>query len=167
MLKKIDKAVTIFENYLLVIGLLSVSIILFVNVVLRYVFTAGLSWAEEFARYVIVWMVTAGIGAAARENMHMSITAIIDLTKSKKFHFGINLFVLLTGFVFAIFTVFTGSRLVYSMILNNQLSPAMEIPLWTIYLAIPLGGILLTYRLTQSLFKQINAFKNIKLGGKK
>lgn len=167
MLKKIDKAVTLFENYLLISGLLTVSIVLFVNVVLRYFFSAGLSWAEELARYVIVWMVTAGIGAAARENMHMSITAIIDLTKSKKFHFVINMFVLLTGFLFSFFLVINGARLVYSMILNNQLSPAMEIPLWTIYLAIPLGGVLLTYRLVQSLFKQINTFKTLRSGGKK
>lgn len=167
MLKKIDKAVTLFENYFLIIGLLTVSVVLFVNVVLRYVFSAGLSWAEEFSRYVIVWMVTAGVGAAARENMHMSITAIIDLTKSKKFHFGINMFVLLSGLLFAIFTLVTGSRLVYSMILNNQLSPAMEIPLWTIYLALPIGGLLLTYRLVQSFFKQLKAFNALKLGGKK
>jgi TRAP-type C4-dicarboxylate transport system permease small subunit len=49
--------------------------------------------------------------------------------------------------------------------MNNQLSPAMELPLWIVYAAIPLGGLLMTYRLTQSLILQVNEFK--KLGGKK
>ena len=110
-------------------------------------------------------MVTIGIGAAARENIHMRITALIDLTKNKKLHFWVNLFALVSGFIFSIFLIIFGIRLVISMIMNNQLSPAMELPLWIVYAAIPLGGLLMTYRLTQSLILQVNEFK--KLGGKK
>jgi C4-dicarboxylate transporter DctQ subunit len=165
MIKKIDKAITWFENTFLISGMLAVSAILFFNVVLRYVFSAGLSWAEELSRYIIIWMVTIGIGAAARENIHMRITALIDLTKNKKLHFWVNLFALVSGFIFSIFLIIFGIRLVISMIMNNQLSPAMELPLWIVYAAIPLGGLLMTYRLTQSLILKVNEFK--KLGGKK
>ena len=94
MFKLIDKGLTWFENTLIVTGILSVTFVLFTSVVLRYIFKDGLVWAEEFARYAIIWIVMAGSGAAVRENKHMSITALIDVTKSKKFHFFVNVFVI-------------------------------------------------------------------------
>ena len=39
-----------------------------------------------------------------------------------------------------------GARLIVSMQANNQLSPAMEIPLWWIYLSIPTGGAVMVFR---------------------
>lgn len=165
MLKLLDKVLTYFENTLIVSGLLSVTFVLFINVVLRYIFKAGIVWAEEYARYAIIWIVMAGSGAAVRENMHMSITALIDVTKGKTFHFAINMFVLAVSLVFSVFLIYTGIRLTSSMITNNQLSPALEIPLWWIYISIPIGGALMTVRYIQSFFKQLADFKSDKQGG--
>jgi C4-dicarboxylate transporter DctQ subunit len=159
MFKVLDKILTYFENTLVVTGLLSVTFVLFINVVLRYIFKAGLVWAEEYARYAIIWIVMAGSGAAVRENMHMSITAIIDVTKGKTFHFIINMFVLVVAMAFSIFLVYAGIRLTSSMIANNQVSPALEIPLWWIYISIPIGGALMTIRYIQSFFKQLTDYK--------
>lgn len=159
MFKVLDKILTYFENTLVVTGLLSVTFVLFINVVLRYIFKAGLVWAEEYARYAIIWIVMAGSGAAVRENMHMSITAIIDVTKGKTFHFIINMFVLVVATAFSIFLVYAGIRLTSSMIANNQVSPALEIPLWWIYISIPIGGALMTIRYIQSFFKQVTEYK--------
>jgi len=159
MFKVLDKILTYFENTLVVTGLLSVTFVLFINVVLRYIFKAGLVWAEEYARYAIIWIVMAGSGAAVRENMHMSITALVDVTKGKTFHFIINMFVLVVSMIFSLFLVYAGIRLTSSMITNNQVSPALEIPLWWIYVSIPIGGVLMTIRFIQSFFKQLSDYK--------
>ena len=159
MFKILNKILTYFENTLVVTGLLSVTFVLFINVVLRYIFKAGLVWAEEYARYAIIWIVMAGSGAAVRENMHMRITAIIDVTKGKTFHFILNMFVLLVSISFSVFLMYAGFRLTMSMIANNQVSPAMEIPLWWIYVSIPIGGALMTIRYIQSFFIQIADYR--------
>lgn len=159
MFKVFDRILTYFENTLVVTGLLSVTFVLFINVVLRYIFKAGLVWAEEYARYAIIWIVMAGSGAAVRENMHMSITALVDVTKGKTFHFIINMFVLVVSMIFSLFLVYAGIRLTSSMITNNQVSPALEIPLWWIYVSIPIGGVLMTIRFIQSFFKQLSDYK--------
>jgi TRAP-type C4-dicarboxylate transport system permease small subunit len=39
------------------------------------------------------------------------------------------------------------------------LSPALEIPLWWIYVSIPIGGVLMTIRFIQSFFKQLANYK--------
>jgi C4-dicarboxylate transporter, DctQ subunit len=165
MFKVFDRILTYFENTLVVTGLLSVTFVLFINVVLRYIFKAGLVWAEEYARYAIIWIVMAGSGAAVRENMHMSITALVDVTKGKTFHFIINMFVLVVSMSFSIFLVYAGIRLTSSMITNNQVSPALEIPLWWIYVSIPIGGVLMTIRFIQSFFKQLADYKKGKEEG--
>lgn len=157
--KLLDKILTAFENTLIVSGLLSVAFVLFTNVLLRYIFKSGFIWAEEYARYAIIWIVMAGSGAAVRENQHMSITALLDITKGKTFHFIVNMFVLAVSLAFSIFLVYAGARLTSSMITNNQLSPALEIPLWTIYISIPIGGALMTIRFIQSFFKQLKSFR--------
>ena len=162
MFKVLNKVLTYFENTLIVTGLLSVTFVLFINVVLRYVFKAGLVWAEEYARYAIIWIVMAGSGAAVRENIHMSITAIIDVTKGKTLHFIINMFVLVVATSFSLFLIYAGIRLTSSMITNNQVSPALEIPLWWIYVSIPIGGLLMTIRYIQSFFKQLADYKKSK-----
>ena len=160
MLKLLDKILTWFENTLIVSGLLSVAFVLFFNVVLRYVFKSGVVWAEEYARYAIIWIVMAGSSAAVRENQHMSITALVDLTKNKTFHFILAMFVLAISIAFSVFLITAGYRLTLSMISNNQLSPALEIPLWWIYISIPIGGFLMLIRFIQSFFKQMKNFKN-------
>jgi hypothetical protein len=49
--------------------------LLFVNVVLRYVFGYGISWAEEVTRYTMLWTVFVGAGVIAREGTHVSMDA--------------------------------------------------------------------------------------------
>ena len=158
-MKYIDKGLTWFENTVLVAGSLAVTFVLFSNVILRYFFGSGLVWAEEFSRYAIIWIVMGGLGAAVREDVHMRITALIDFSKNKKFIDIVNMAVALFSSLFGVFLLTTGIQLIQSQMKFNQLSPAMEIPLWWIYISIPIGGFLLTVRYIQSFVKQWNAFK--------
>ena len=43
------------EEKFLVLNLLISTLIVFMNVVLRYVFSASLSWVDEAARYMFIW----------------------------------------------------------------------------------------------------------------
>ena len=49
------------------------STLLFANVVLRYVFLAPISWAEELSLYLIVWIVFVGGSVAVRTRGHIAI----------------------------------------------------------------------------------------------
>ena len=53
--------------------------------------------------------------------------------------------------LFGLFLMVYGIKLCGSMIVNHQTSPAMEIPLWWVYLSIPVGGTLLMIREAQAL----------------
>lgn len=146
MLKKLDKGISFAENAMLIFGILSATFVLFANVILRFVFKAGLVWAEEYARFAIIWIVCGGCGAAVRTDSHMRITAIPDAIKNQTVKRLLLLFVYVVCLAFSLLMLTAGVRLIASMQANNQLSPAMEIPLWWIYLSIPVGGAVMAFR---------------------
>lgn len=48
----------------LCVALMSVmTVVIFVQVVMRYVFHNSLTWSEEFARYCFIWLIYLGISA--------------------------------------------------------------------------------------------------------
>lgn len=162
MLKKIDKGISYVENTMLIFGMLSATLVLFANVCMRFILKSGIVWAEEYARYAIIWIVCGGCGVAVRNDVHMKITAIPDAIKNQKVKSLLFLVVNAICLAFSVLLVTAGFRLVSSMITNNQLSPAMEIPLWWIYLAIPVGGVTMTFRFAMLVFE--NAMTLVKGG---
>ena len=57
--------------------------LLFLNVVLRYVFHYGMSWAEEVTRYTLLWTVFVGAGVISREGAHVSMEALYNIFPEK------------------------------------------------------------------------------------
>ena len=120
MLKKIDKWVSYAENAMLVIGMLSTTFILFANVIMRFCFKSGIVWSNEYANYAIIWIVCGGCGACVRSDAHMRITAIPDMIKNEKVKQVLALIVYVICLAFSVVILTSGSRLVGSMMANNQ-----------------------------------------------
>jgi TRAP-type transport system small permease protein len=57
--------------------LVTISVLIFLNVGLRYVFNSGLVWAEELTRFLFVWLVFLGAVAALAENNHLGFTSVV------------------------------------------------------------------------------------------
>lgn len=116
--------------------------LLFVNVVLRYVFAYGISWAEEVTRYTLLWTVFVGAGVISREGAHVSMEAFYNMWPEKLQRVGslaINLFCVAT-----IVTIFLfGVGLARMAFETEQTSEAAFIPMWLIYGAFPVGSVLM------------------------
>ena len=150
MLKKIDKWVSYAENAMLVIGMLSTTFILFANVIMRFCFKSGIVWSNEYANYAIIWIVCGGCGACVRSDAHMRITAIPDMIKNEKVKQVLALIVYVICLAFSVVILTSGSRLVGSMMANNQKSAAMQIPL-----SFPVGGGVMTFRFILKLIDSV------------
>ncbi|SFU61973.1 TRAP-type C4-dicarboxylate transport system, small permease component [Polaromonas sp. YR568] len=55
----------------------------FINVVLRYGFGAGIAASEELSRLLFVWMVFIGATAAYPAGEHMAFTSLVGLLKGR------------------------------------------------------------------------------------
>ena len=161
-LKKIDKSVSNLEEYFAVTSLLIASLLVFVQVVLRYMFNISLVWSEEVARYVIIWFILVGSSIAVREKAHATVDAVVILLPPV----GKRIFSILanlTGIIFCVILIWSGSITVSTVIEYGNVTPAVGIPMAIPYLAIPVGGALMLFRFIQLLVKD---FKNFNVDDK-
>lgn len=79
ILEFVDKAI----NVLMACFLLLMGIFIFGNVVLRYCFNSGWTWAEETSRFLFVWITFIGAIRAMRENKHLGFSSLVKKVPPK------------------------------------------------------------------------------------
>ena len=77
MLKILNK----IEDVFCAVSLLLTTLILFVNVVLRYVFSASTSWAEEMIRYLMIWITFIGGSVCVRHSAHIRMDFLLRYSR--------------------------------------------------------------------------------------
>ena len=71
-MKTLDKYLTSAMNGVIVISLALMVIMVFSNVVLRYVFNSGITASEELSRFCFLWLIFVGSVLALKEGGHLS-----------------------------------------------------------------------------------------------
>jgi TRAP-type C4-dicarboxylate transport system permease small subunit len=118
-----------------------VVVIVLVQVFGRYILRVSLSWPEELARYVLVWLTLFGVAAAAATRSQIVVDTILELVspRARRVLEGIGA---LAGLVAVALLVWTSQPLLFGPA-GGSTSPATGIPSFWIYLAVPVGGVLL------------------------
>lgn len=151
MFKKANWVLDRAEECSLFIILLAATIVLFINIFLRYAFSAGFHWAEEFVRYAIMWMVFIGSSACVRRNEHLSVNALTGrFTGTMKTV--AHVFANLVALAFAFFLLYYGMELTLKIAQTGQSTPALEMPKYFIYMSIPVAGLLMSVRYLQRIY---------------
>ena len=115
------------------------------QVIMRYVFNASLSWAEEASRYAFVWSALISIGYTIKENSILKVDTLVESLPAGLKH-------LLVTSINVSVTLFFGYLFINSIpaiqrvIRTGQTSPALKIPLGWIYFAAIAGFFLATVR---------------------
>ena len=142
-----------FEELLMMIALSSITVIMFMQVVMRYVFRSSLAWSEELSRYFFIWMTFLGISYAIKKRTHLRIdlleTFIPALKKPLEY---------LTDVVFVAFSIFMlppAATTLRALWQSGQTSPAMEIPMFVVYLSLVLAYILILIRVAEKYIRKI------------
>lgn len=141
-----EKFIRRIENAILVGALVTGVLALFANVVLRYVFDAGLVWAEEYSRFAIVWLTFVGMSVVIREGEHLCVTVIKEVFQNKAVQKLLDVSSVVLALAFSVFLVVYGTQVTVQIYGLQQLSPSLQLPMWWVYLAIPVGGVLSGYR---------------------
>lgn len=146
MLKKINKIIDLFEKAVITFGMATGTLLLFANVVLRYLFDSGITWVLEAVQYIFAWVVLVGAAHGVKIGIHLGIDILVEKF-SRKTQRVISLVaaalsMLFVGTVFILSIQYTIK--VYSW---GDLSLDLQIPQWIPYLAIPIGLFLMLYHL--------------------
>lgn len=142
-----------FEEIILVPSLVFSVLLLFIQIVMRYVFNNSIYWSEELARYLFVWQCWLGIAYSTKKGTHLRITMIHNAL-SKKASNCLEIFVMLVWMAFSVFLIFRGFGLTTMIGNYGQISAAMHLPMEYIYASIPVGAALMLIRLIEVFIKQ-------------
>ena len=136
------------------------TLIIFFAVVHRYVsgfaipglqdwlLSMNVSWAQELTIYMFVWMAKFGAAYGVRTGIHVGVDVVINRLdtpwRNKFLIFGLLAGALFTGIVGTL-----GAKFVWEIGHTDQVSADLEMPMWIVYLAVPLGSYLMSFRLLQ------------------
>ena len=153
-LQKIDRH---FEEAVMILLLIGIGVIMLLQVILRYVFVAPLSWAEEVCRYLFVWSAFMSIGYCFKLGKVLSVDALYSKFPGRIRTFIDILATLLTFGLFGFF-FYRSIHIVSAIGRSGQVSSALELPMKYVYLAAPVGfglGVLRYIQTTVQRYKTI------------
>jgi TRAP-type transport system small permease protein len=125
------------NRWLLILILAAMSVIIFTNVGLRYLTDQSISWAEEVARHLMIWLTFVGCGPVLRYGGHIAVENLQDILPPRAAQAlrGVIALLLLGFFVFFIWFGYE-----YVDRTQYQLTPATQVSMAYIYSSLPVGA---------------------------
>ncbi|MEQ1611867.1 MAG: TRAP transporter small permease [Hyphomicrobiaceae bacterium] len=120
----------------------------FLQGVFRWLTSWDVSWVQEVCIYMFVWMAKFGAAYGVRTGIHVGVDVFVNMLGPKYRH-RIVLFGLLCGATFTGIVGSLGANFVYHIFQTGQQSNDLEMPMWIVYLAVPLGSYLMCFRFLQ------------------
>jgi C4-dicarboxylate transporter DctQ subunit len=110
-----------------------------------------LTWAQEVCIYLFVWMAKFGAAYGVRIGIHVGVDVLVERLKDPAKRI-VTAIAMSGGIIFTAILVWIGTDFVYHVWLGGQTSPDLEIKMWIVYLAVPLGSALMCFRFIQALY---------------
>lgn len=120
----------------------------------RYVTGSPSSFTDELARYLMIWIGVLGAAYVSGKNMHVAIDVLPQKAGPKTQRI-LSFIVsgLIITFALVAFVV-GGTRLVYITYILGQHSPALNMPLYLVYLVLPISGLLIIFYKSSDILKK-------------
>ena len=125
-------------QYALVGMVALMTIIIILQVFMRYLFLCSLSWSEEVARYLMIWVSFLGASLALKMGFHIGVEFVVTRIP-KNVKVWVNLAAKLAILFFLIFFTIGGFRVSWSV--RDQDSPALLFSMFYAYVSAPVGGV--------------------------
>jgi len=133
-------------------------LVVFLQVVSRYIFESPFSWSEELARYLSIWVTFLGAAVAIGTRNHIQIDVFVNLLPDKLRKYN-DLLVDLLQVVFAVIMLVAGG-LMLPIVLDN-LTPALQISAGYVYASIPVSAVFMALYLGSNIYEDIMEIKGV------
>jgi C4-dicarboxylate transporter DctQ subunit len=156
MMRLLDR----LEEWIITLLMGAATVVIFVAVVHRYasgfaipgvqdaLIRVNMSWAQELCIYMFVWMAKFGAAYGVRTGIHVGVDVLVSRLPAR-WREGAVIFGLLAGAFFTGIIGTLGAAFVWGMAHTEQVSPDLEMPMWIVYLGVPLGSYLMCFRFLQ------------------
>lgn len=136
------------EEALVAFLLAAMTIVTFIQVVLRYVFNAGFVWALELTIFLFAWLVLIGMSYGVRVGSHIGVDLLVKNLPPIQAK--------IVGLISILLCMFSGVMAVGGyqdidlLLLIGIEAEDLPIPLWIPKLILPIGFLLLFVRFAQA-----------------
>lgn len=139
-----------FEEVLLVLLLISMTFVLGIQIIARYIFQNSLTWSEELVRYLFIWSAFLGVPYCINKGASLKVVQFIDYLPAKFKNIILMIDKILMVVFFTLIFVF-GFLVVRNSFLSGQRSPALGMPMYTVYLSVVVGSGLAIIRVIEKI----------------
>lgn len=140
------------ETWLASFFLVMFSSLTILQICTRFIFNISLTWSEELSRYAFIWFVYLSASYAVKNRTHVRFQFLVDAVPTKLQNV-LKFLALLCWLSFLVFLLIYSSKITIQLFHTMQLSPATRIPMYLIYLVLPLGSLLMTFRVVQHIIE--------------
>lgn len=150
MLKLISKLIGHINQKIAAFGITAGVAVAFTNVVARYAFDASLVWATELSIFLFLWSIFFGAAYCFKKDAHIAVTLVLDNVPSRIAKVMLLISHLIT-FVFLICVAYFGVLYITDvvMMLDERSIDLWNMPMWIIYLVIPISFSFGAYRVAE------------------
>jgi TRAP-type C4-dicarboxylate transport system permease small subunit len=146
------------EEIFMVSSLGIITVVMFAQIVSRYIFGTSLVWSEELARYIFILMAFAGFSYCVRSSKHLKIDLLETfIPKLKK---PLEYFADICFIALCIFMLGPSIEATTFIRDSGQFSAAMQLPIYIIYLPLIVAFVLVLIRIAEKYIKYFLAYKN-------
>ncbi|WP_295807073.1 TRAP transporter small permease [uncultured Nitratireductor sp.] len=148
-----DTVISRIESIMLALGVMLMAINTIANVVSRAI-GSTIFFSEELNRILIILITFAGIGYAARHGRHIRMSALYDALPSKTrkvLMIVITVITSITMFALCYFAI----GYIGDVARSGRVLPAMQIPVYWIYLWVPIGFFITGVQYTLTAVKNV------------
>lgn len=121
----------------------------FTDLIPRYI------WTEEMSRFFFIWMVMLGAMVAVRERLHFDVDLWTELTPRQD----AALRIVSNVFVLAFSGVMIWWGIEFTQFGWNQTSELADLPMWLIFIAWPLAGVIWVLFLIEAFIRDVGLYR--------
>jgi C4-dicarboxylate transporter DctQ subunit len=152
----VDVIVVTMNKAIAVGGMILGVLLAFVNVVLRYIFNEGLSWAGELTIYCFIWSALFGAAYGFKKGIHISVTILLHAFPVKVAKFFV-VFASAFSCLFLLFMAYCAVEILLLIESFGEMSVDLwNIPLWIPMIVLPLSFAAASFRAGEKVYEFIN-----------
>jgi TRAP-type transport system small permease protein len=129
-------------------------LVVFSQVLLRYLTYQPLAWTEELARYLFIWLSLLGAAVAVRRGQHFAVDTLQSRFRGRACARFVLVLTLLEA---AFYLTLAGAGAMLIPYVHSQRSPSFDLPMSLPYLAVPCGALIMAVAACRRAIDRYNA----------
>lgn len=152
MLKKVDQWIQKLEIIVGSLAMAAIATLVFGTIIARYIFSAGILWADEVVVNLFVLMVMFGSALCFRTQKHTEMTLFLNVLP-KKGRLALRIVIQILTFLFLLVFLYSAG-LMFGNSLDAK-TTVLRLPMSFMYSSLVIGGVLMLYEFVKDVVKRL------------